>query len=57
VETSGDDGYMIADGVPEYRSEHAINVARVALEFINKVKDIKVPAGKPQLQIRCGELD
>jgi len=57
VETTSDENYMIADGVSKYSAEHAVTVARAALQFISRVNDVEVPVGKPRLQIRCGELN
>jgi len=53
VETLGDNVYMVAGGVPDRRSNHAENMAAVALEFRAKVKQIKVPDTE-RILIRIG---
>jgi len=49
---------MVAGGVPESTGNHAVRIAEVALEFLEKVKEIDLlpeRTGKNiQLQIRIG---
>ena len=55
VETLGDAVYMVAGGVPERRSNHAVSVASVGLELIEKVRRMHFPCTtNSPIQIRLG---
>ena len=56
VETLGDAVYMVAGGVLESRTHQASQVADVALEFMEKVKEIILPVTKQPLQLRAGTI-
>ena len=56
VETLGDAVYMVAGGVPERRSNHAVSVASVGLELIEKVRQMHFPCtANTPIQIRLGK--
>jgi guanylate cyclase len=46
---------MAVSGAPEYTSQHADNVADVALCLLRHVKQLKLPSGI-SIQIRIGQF-
>ena len=52
IKTTGD-GYMLAGGVPEERTDHAAAVAEMALAMLDAVETAGQTAGEP-LQLRIG---
>jgi class 3 adenylate cyclase len=47
------DAYLCAAGCPEKLVDHAERIADMAVEMLEKIKDIKTPDGNP-LKIRIG---
>jgi class 3 adenylate cyclase len=52
IKTTGD-GYMLAGGLPEARSDHAVAVAEMALAMLDAVETAGQTVGEP-LQLRVG---
>jgi adenylate cyclase len=52
IKTSGD-GYMLAGGLPEPRTDHAMAVAKMALEMLDAVETAGRALGE-RLQLRIG---
>jgi class 3 adenylate cyclase len=52
IKTIGD-AYMVVGGVPTPRSDHAVAVARMALEMRDLIENYRLPSGEP-LTLRIG---
>ena len=52
IKTIGD-GYMVAGGLPETRTDHAVAVAEMALAMLAALEDARHAVGRP-LQLRIG---
>ena len=54
VETIGD-SYMVSSGVPVANSNHAVDLANMALDIIGHMTSFKAtPFGRGRLQVRIG---
>jgi len=53
---------MVAGGVPDRKSDHAVSVAEVAVQFLDQVRMIQLPEPEDEtkernpLKIRIGKL-
>ncbi|XP_052704865.1 soluble guanylate cyclase 88E-like isoform X2 [Crassostrea angulata] len=54
VETLGDAVYMVAGGVPDRNENHAVNVAGLAIELVEKAASLTDPVSGDNLQLRAG---
>ncbi|KAK3103807.1 hypothetical protein FSP39_022035 [Pinctada imbricata] len=54
VETLGDAVYMVAGGVPDRKSDHAVSIAGLALELVETAVMLKDPVSGGHLQLRAG---
>jgi class 3 adenylate cyclase len=53
IQVAGD-GYMVAAGVPTPRKNHAVVLARLALEMLDYVKEQEFLGGRHSIEIRIG---
>jgi class 3 adenylate cyclase len=53
IKTIGD-GYMLASGIPTKNKKHAYNMANMALDMLEKVKEFNIKHPKVGFQIRVG---
>lgn len=56
METLGDAVYMVAGGVPDRNENHAINVAGLAIELVEKAASLTDPVSGDNLQLRAGQF-
>lgn len=56
VETLGDAVYMVAGGVPDRNENHAVNVAGLAIELVEKAASLTDPVSGDNLQLRAGQF-
>lgn len=54
METLGDAVYMVAGGVPDRNDNHAVNVAGLAIELVEKAASLIDPVSGENLQLRAG---
>lgn len=56
METLGDAVYMVAGGVPDRNENHAVNVAGLAIELVEKAASLTDPVSGDNLQLRAGQF-